>query len=286
MSSPKFVFAIVIYRLAPLESVTIRTLLDGLRTIAGLTAKILVLDNSPVPAAAAGDGGGFEYVAFGRNVGLAQAYRHAAAFAKEHRAEFVVTLDQDSVVSPEYLAGLRDYACRYSGQEVVLCPRILSAGRVVSPYFYGPDGRPHFGSGTGPLHAINSFSAYAVSLLTEKSVIDDYYWLDALDFAIYENVHRHCVPVILMEVDVAHSLSVVDGSINAQRLTNMAHYEAAFLFQYCGIARLCSGLLRLLARVIRLGCSGLGVRATVGALRASLTGSLAGLRRRGRVAAS
>jgi hypothetical protein len=279
-SFPKICFAIVIYRIAPLESTTLRTLLEGLHAIDGLEAHILVLDNSPVPASDNRTTENVEYIAFGKNAGLAHAYCHAGARAKDEGAQFVVTLDQDSVVSPAYLASLRDHARQYAGQEVVFCPRIISAGRVVSPNVYDASGRPRFDGREGALHAINSFSVYATSLLTEKKIIDDYYWLDALDFAIYANLHRQHVPVIQMQVEVAHSLSVVDGGMNAQRLANMAHYEAAFLLQYCGPARVVQGLARLLVRIVRLGRPSSGIGA---ALKALAAGFLIGMRRRGHV---
>jgi hypothetical protein len=280
MSQPHVLFAVVIYGISPMESTTLRTLLSSLREVEGLTAKILVLDNSPVPSGNTGTPQEIEYFAFGENAGLARAYRHAAAAAKTLAAGFVVTLDQDSNVSPEYLAQLRDHAQRHAGQEVALCPTILSSGRVVSPYVYSRTGRAEFGEGEGRLHAINSFSAYATSLLAEKNIIDDYYWLDALDFVIYENLCRQHIPVVLMDVEVAHSLSVVDGGMNAHRLANMAHYEAAFLFQYCGAIRVFNGVLRLVARIIRLGRRGPGLGGIIQAMGAAGLGSLAGIRKR------
>lgn len=280
MSEPRILFAVVIYRISPMESTTLRTLLSSLREVEGLKAKILVLDNSPVPVRNTGTPQEIEYFAFGENAGLARAYRHAAATAKTLAADFIVTLDQDSNVNPEYLAQLRDHARRYAGQEVALCPTIVSSGRVVSPYVYSRTGKAQFGEGEGRLHAINSFSAYATSLLAEKNIIDDYYWLDALDFVIYENLCRQHIPVVRMNVEVAHSLSVVDGGMNAQRLANMAHYEAAFLFQYCGAIRVFNGVLRLVARIIRLGRSGPGLGGIVQAMSAAGLGSLAGIRKR------
>lgn len=279
-SQPYILFAVVIYRILPMDSTTLRTLLSSMRGVDRLQVKILVLDNSPVPAGNFGTQQEFEYVAFGENAGLARAYRHAGAVAKALTADFVVTLDQDSNVSPEYLSQLRDHARRYAGQEVAFCPTILSSGRVVSPYVYSRTGRARFGEGKGVLHAINSFSAYATSLLAEKNIIDDYYWLDALDFVIYENLCRQNIPVIQMDVEVAHSLSVVDGGMNAQRLANMAHYEAAFLFQYCSATRIFNGFPRLVARVIRLGRRGPGLHGIVQALTAAGTGLLAGVRKR------
>jgi len=283
VSSPKILFAVVIYRIAPLESATVNSLLEHLGNIARLSAHILVLDNSPAPAGDQGRAQGFEYVAFGKNVGLAHAYRYAADRAKEDGAEFIVTLDQDSIVSAAYLNSLRDYAYHHAGQEVVFCPRIMSAGRVVSPYVYDAFGNPHFDGRKGELHAINSFSVYATAVLADSKIIDNYYWLDALDFAIYANLHRKHIPVTEMKVDVAHSLSVLDGGMNSERLANMAHYEAAFLFQYCGLARLANGLLRLLVRVVRVGRAS-GRFGPIGkAFKAAGAGSLTGMRRRGQI---
>lgn len=244
------VFVVVIYNIRLAECRTLASLRASLAE-AGLDAyRILVLDNSPAPLAPDAGHAGLDYVAFNANVGLARAYKHGLGYSREHGAAFMVTLDQDSTVTPAYIGALAAHEQRYRGQEVALCPQIFCGERQVSPYSFSALGSPRYGS-AGKLHAINSFSAYSVSGLARAGIIDEFYWLDALDFSIFENLHRSGIPVVPMAVEVQHSLSLLEGRVQHGRLANIALYEAVFLFEYCAPLRALAGSARLLVRVAR-----------------------------------
>ena len=244
------VFVIVVYKIKPSECIALSSLISSLCVNGVKSFKILILDNSPGSDSIYKIESKFDYFAFGSNVGLAHAYNYALNYCKRIGAEFIVTLDQDSTVTLDYIDEIFKCVKIYAGKEVVLCPTIMCGNRQVSPFSYSPIGVPRYKI-SGELHAINSFSVYSVNTLISLKIIDEFYWLDALDFSIFENLHRNKIPVIPMHVQVQHDLSLLHEEIGRERLVNIALYEAAFLFEYCGPVRLLSGLLRLLFRVVR-----------------------------------
>lgn len=162
----------------------------------------------------------------------------------------MVTLDQDSVVTKEYIDAVFEYMNLYVGKQITFCPQIYCGGRQISPFSFDATGSPRYGN-AGQLYAINSFSIHSVSSLATLDIIDEFYWLDALDFVIFEKLHRAGITIVELPVQVQHNLSLLQGGVRQERLANIAFYEAAFLFEYCGPIRLLSGLVRLIARAVR-----------------------------------
>lgn len=244
------VFIIVIYNIKLSDCITLKTLRECLHSNSEMEHRVLVLDNSDSPSEQDLFGPDFEYYRFHQNIGLARAYKYGLEYCHANDAKFMVTLDQDSEISIDYIDAVFKNSNLYRGQDVALCPRIFCGDRQISPYSYNFIGFPRYDSKSN-LHAINSFSVYAVSSLNSPGVIDEFYWLDALDFSIYENLHRRGTSIIPMGVKVQHNLSLLQGSVSPVRLSNIAFYESAYLFEYCGPLRLMPGLTRLLFRVAR-----------------------------------
>lgn len=244
------VFIIVIYKVKLSNCITLSSLLGSLETSCINSFRILVLDNSDGPCAQDKIDSKFDYVSFGANIGLARAYKYGVNYCRNIDAQFMVTLDQDSLVTPAYIRSVFKYINIYAGHEIVLCPRILCGDRKISPYSYSIMGTPNYTS-SEKLHAINSFTVYSVCTLVGSDIIDDFYWLDALDFSIFENLYRNGIAVKVMDVEVQHNLSLLDFRISNERLANIALYEAAFLFQYCNPVRCFAGTVRLILRMHR-----------------------------------
>lgn len=244
------VFVIIVYNIKLSDCITLTTLRNSLNMKVAMPYRILVLDNSEESSSPVLFRPDFEYIGFRENIGLARAYKYGVAYCRDLGAAFMVTLDQDSTVTTAYIDAVLKYTKLYIGRDVALCPRIFFGDRQISPFSFSPTGIPKYCI-TGKLHAINSFSVYSVSTLTSSDIIDEFYWLDALDFAIFENLHRRGIPVVAMDVEVQHNLSLLQGGVHHVRLANIAFYEAAFLFEYCGPIRLLSGLFILVLRVAR-----------------------------------
>jgi glycosyltransferase involved in cell wall biosynthesis len=283
VASGPIVFAVVLYQTRWDDSTTLRSLGACLPALPELDWHVVLLDNSgPGYAAplALADSGRLEVEVFDSNRGLASAYNHALARSRALGAHCLVTLDQDSEVTPEYLQVLAAAQARLSGPTAALCPTVVSNGRVVSPFRLNAVGLPRYGAGAGALSAINSFSAYAVDYLARQGGFDEYYWLDGLDFAIYARLDRAGYRVEPLDCTVAHALSLVSGRVGRARMVNLMAYEAAFLFEYCRILQVGGGMARMLVRALRPHRYGLPYAAVAPVLRAVLAGAVQGWRRR------
>jgi hypothetical protein len=287
MSEPMIVFAVVLYQTRWADSATLQTLGACLSAFPELDWRVLLLDNSgPGYAAplALADSGRLDVQVFASNRGLAAAYNHALAHCRALNAACLVTLDQDSQVTPAYLRALVAGRRRLVGRTAALCPTVASGGRVVSPFRLNRFGLPQYGAQAGiqveSLSAINSFSAYAVDYLASHGGFDEYYWLDGLDFAVYAAMHCAGYHVEPLDCTVEHALSLVSGQVGQARMVNLMAYEAAFLFEYCRPLQIVGGMMRLLARALRPRRHGLSHAAVPPVLRATLRGALQGRRRR------
>jgi hypothetical protein len=285
--STTIVFAVVLFQTRWADSATLRSLDASLRALPELDWRVLLLDNSGPGYAsplALADSGRLEVQVSDTNLGLAAAYNRALAYARERGARCLVTLDQDSQVTPDYLRALAVAQDRLSGRTAALCPTVVSNGRVVSPFRLNGIGLPQYGAGSGTqpgaLSAINSFSAYAVDYLADHGGFDEFYWLDGLDFAVYATIHRAGYRVGPLACTVTHALSLVGGQVSLARMINLMAYEAAFLFEYCRAPQIVGGVARLLVRALRPRRHGLPYATVTPVLRAVRRGAAQGWRRR------
>lgn len=278
-----FVFVVVIFGVTPDQSQTVTSLRACLRDLPAERYCVLVVDNSAgqLPAEHALAPNIFHVVA-GHNGGLAKAYNIALKRARTLGADVLVTFDQDSVVTPEYIRQLLDHASALTGDLVAMCPGIRSAGRIVSPFGFSAFGWPRYGDVAPPLYAINSFSAYSVEYLCSVGGFDEHYWLDALDFSIFARIAERGLRVQRLETVVNHDLSLLSGAVSAWRMVNMAYFESCFLMEYVGAPHLVGGWVRLVARALRVRRYGLGFGAGAAMLSAAARGAWTGWKRRGR----
>lgn len=273
-------FLIVIYNITPSECLTLRTLRESLGK-KNMGFRILVLDNTINPIKDNFNCDEFEYYQFHENLGLSRAYKHGAMHCLKQGAKFIATLDQDSIVTLSYINAVTSYAKTYTGKNIVLCPRIFCKDRQISPFTFNSYGFPCYGT-PGKLHAINSFTVYSELSIKALESIDNFYWLDALDFVIFETLHKARTLIIEMPIDVQHNLSLLENSTPQSRLNNIIYYEAAFLLEYCNPIRILSGIIRLTGRIARhtkIISSPLDFLSLFNSL---ITGSIKGIKRRKR----
>lgn len=282
LSEDTVVFVIVTYKKDPESTLTLRSLADSLRQVPGLVYRVLVYDNSGVSNAAAPSSSVPNCTIYSScwNRGLAKPYNDALRYCESVRASVLVTLDQDSRVTPEYLALLKERRLHLGNPVVALCPCIVAHDRVISPVNVDWIGRRHFGCVGSGASAVNSFSAYSVKFLQSVGGFDEFYWLDALDLATYAGIARRGMAVELMGVKVHHDLSLLSGSISSVRLVNIVYYEACFLFEYARPLQVAFGIVRLVVRAARVAPAGRRLRGLLAAIHAITKGGLTGLSRR------
>jgi GT2 family glycosyltransferase len=286
----EFLFVVVLYEMAISQSLTIRTLTRCRRNFERQGIHLLVIDNTPkAKADSITFEGGIEYLAFGENRGLANAYQTAFLMAKARGFRFLVLFDHDSEVSEGFISALDEVAKDHSSSVAIWCPDVICEGKPISPYYLNSFGWPDFHpkSGDRPLYGINSFSVVSVSFVETIGGFEQFYWLDCLDSWLYEQAHRNDWYVRRLSARVKHDLSLVSGKISPSRMQNIAFYESSMVLELGTGRRILGTILRLLLRGIKHVRIMGGLRGYWKYLKEIVNGARAGLkRRRGMVSGS
>jgi hypothetical protein len=250
----QFSCVVVLYEMSLSESPTVRSLAEQRTLLRERGIHVLVLDNSPgkSPAAFAVNDE-IDYVAFGENKGLSNAYQAAFILAKSDNYQFLVLLDQDSLVDSTYILSLDHISTTPATHIGIWCPDVVSCGRHISPYSVNAVGWPDYfpSHGSRRLYGINSFSVIRVECIETLGGFERFYWLDCLDSWLYESAQRRGWAVERLGVTVHHDLSLVSGKISLARMKNIAFYESSFAFEYASMVKVLGALVRLVLRGLK-----------------------------------
>ena len=282
-----FLFVVVLYKVSMEQSETMRSLSRPRDLLKKKGLHVLVVDNTPgMKTESLILDSDIEYVSFGKNGGLAQAYQAAFLIAKAEDYRFLVLFDQDSEVDTGFILALDDITSKPETPAGIWCPDIVCEARQVSPYTLNAFGWPDFypPKDSQGLHGINSFSVVNVSFLDSIGGFDEFYWLDCLDSWLYEKAHHGHWAVKRLNVSVNHDLSLVSGKITLSRMKIIAFYESCFVFEYGSAGRIAGTTLRLFLRGLKRAKMMGGVRNHWQYVSEIFKGALAGLKRRGNVA--
>lgn len=239
---------VVLFRTPPAESRAFQGLLQSLRHLQpeSLDLSILLYDNTPGGCDPGPLPEGVQYEAAGQNAGLAAAYNRALAVAQIENYTWLLTLDQDTTLAPDYLSRLSKVALEIESDNRVaaIVPRVSDAGRPLSPVFPSFLGVSYLRHGFEGIarrdtYAINSASLFRVSALKQIGGFNPYFWLDMLDAYVYRQLHQHGRKVYIAgEIQVEHQLSLLHGEdLKADRYRNFLHAESAFCDLYGGHIR-------------------------------------------------
>jgi len=104
-SVSSLIAVVVLYKLSPDDSSTLRTVLAAARNVSleELRFKVVVWDNTPGGQAIEELPDGVLYVPAPENPGLAAAYNQVLAMAEAEGYEWLLTLDQDSILPADFL---------------------------------------------------------------------------------------------------------------------------------------------------------------------------------------
>ncbi len=260
---------IVLYKTSPhASSTSVRTLA---RTLAAtdpgmLRLKVLLFDNSPTAQGITGLFEQEEYLSAPSNPGLAEAYNAGIRIAQQEGFDWLLTLDQDTVLPETFLAELaRAIAVVGPTPEIAaVVPFVQGAGRVLSPYTFRWGALPQWfpfgyvGVPDTPTYALNSASLLRVDALCQVGGYDPRFWLDASDHAIFHRMHEHGKLVYVAgNIQITHDLSVLStDQMSVTRYRNVLAAESAF--RDLTMNRLagweCTS--RLLVRLLRQVCDG------------------------------
>lgn len=255
---------IVLYKRAPEQSQTIQSLIQVFGRNPGLndSVRVLLWDNSPVPASEVSLPFRFALRHGGHNVGTSGAYNHAMELAESLSCSWLLLLDQDTQVSEEFLQGMIRYGEQFEqvAEVATVVPFIFSHGALVSPRRMLRFNRMQqipvtfCGLCKDKAYAVNSATLLRVAALKEVGGYSDEFWLDLSDVYVFQALHRigkHMY--VASDLRVEHSIASMDfdKEMSPERYRNFLAAESAYIDLFLSPVERFAQLLRLFARTLR-----------------------------------
>jgi len=255
---------VVIYKLRPLESSTLQTLLDAVGQIspAELELGILLWDNTPggqdpgeVPACV-------RYEAAPENPGLARAYNQALETASAEGYDWLLTLDQDSGLPTNFLVRIAQLARQLEFRPEIgaIVPQVTGDGHNISPFYFALGAVPRWfrygvaGIPERATYAVNSAATLRVNALRSVGGYDPMFPLDVSDINLFHRLHRSGKRIFLAgDLLVSHDFSLLKkhGRMSTERYRAMLLDECAFWdMNMSPLARL-ERMIRLAGRICK-----------------------------------
>jgi GT2 family glycosyltransferase len=222
----------------------------------------LVWDNSPAShAIPQGLSFPLKYRHTDENVGVSGAYNNAAQLASERGAQWLLLLDQDTVVPPEFLSRMRDYAQRLSPRHHIAAaaPTVMMGQTRISPKVtvrWGKSVDPPAdfnGEERRELVLVNTGLLLRVQALSEIGGYNPDFWLDFSDrYLCYMLAQKGLSIWIAPDLQLQHHISLMAGGMSLTRYANLLAAEDAFFTLYRSLPRNIVYCQRLLRKAWRL----------------------------------
>jgi hypothetical protein len=180
---------------------------------------------------------GFEQRLSPGNVGTAGAYAGAIDVAKAQKCEWLLLLDQDTLLPLDYLAR----AAASLDRADILVPRVWHGDQLISPGVLTKTGsiRPSSNlpkHGTGHATAISSGLLARVSAIETSLPFPKDLWLDYVDHWMFLSFARNGLKIAEISADLEHNLSIKEPSrLASDRLDSILRAEAA-LYRHLGLS--------------------------------------------------
>lgn len=200
--------------------------------------KILIFDNSVSSTIPEGLDKRFVYYHSKTNVGLAKAYNYALSQSVDD-TEWLVTMDQDTTITKEYLEEMTFKSFKLPERVVAIAPVIRDSGQQISPVRSDT---------LRPLHealpqknyihsknvmVINSGAAIRLSFLKQIEGYNEEFQIDYLDHWVSWAIFNYEKGIYILNVALTHSLSVLHNSeLTTSRYEAILRNEAIFYMKY------------------------------------------------------
>jgi GT2 family glycosyltransferase len=241
-----------LYEQEPTESRALTSffrLVEGNLDIAGRLS-LLVYDNSP-QAHRVDNNLTHHYVHDPANGGLAAAYNYALAHAEANGYEWLLLLDQDTMLTSEFFAEL--IACTDSllatDNVAAIVPKLMVRGTILSPAEHFVDflrhqfrntvrtlDRDDAGIQRARLSAYNSGSTLRVKALRAIGGFPGEFWLDYLDHAVFHALTASGYRIYVLRAVLQHELA--ESDLNARpiwRFRNVLNAQSLFVKRAGGL---------------------------------------------------
>jgi GT2 family glycosyltransferase len=263
MNSRQIVAVVVLYKRPPGRSQTINSLATVFACNPELldSIRVILFDNSPNPIEQLNLSFPCDYSHAGRNVGTSGAYNYAMEFAETEGIPWLLLLDQDTTISPEFLPRILEYSHLLQGQTEIgtVAPFIYSHGSLVSPRGLGRFNQisriPRTFSGVcrQKAFAVNSATLMRVAALREIGGYSDDFWLDLSDVYVFQAMYRKGRYLYIAgDLTLQHSITSMnfDKDMAPERYRNFLAAESAYVDLYSSAPERAVHVLRLLGRAL------------------------------------
>jgi len=235
-----FEVVVVLYNMTFSESPTIMSLNQLLASGAfPEIRKILIFDNSEQGTEPVELEGRFIYYHSKKNVGLAQAYNYALDQSNDD-TEWLMTLDQDTKLTKEYLSELISTSSELSETVAAVAPIVTDNERQISPVRSDT---------LRPLHTelpekdrvyskdimvINSGTAIRTIFLRKLGGYNIHFPLDYLDHWLCWRIFSEHQQIYILSNELEHQLSVLDykNHMNLSRYLAIIQAEKCYYYLY------------------------------------------------------
>lgn len=175
----------------------------------------------------------FEYQHSAENVGLAAAYNTALGIAGQRQSDYLLLLDQDTQLTTAYLEELVKVAAKK--QPVAIVPQIIATGQPVSPILEAQPFKisPVTAGYQRGVTAINSGACLKINFLQQIKGFDPEFPLDFLDYWLFYQVNQTQQPVLVLQSQLVHELSVMHTqSISTARYNSIIRAEWLYYHKF------------------------------------------------------
>ena len=266
----RILVVIVLYGIAPRHSTTYTSLLGQNfdRDTDHAEVGVVIFDNTENDRAGRDepqdnigcDQFNIVYVKSNANVGVSGAYNHALERAAAAHYQWIITLDQDSVLPANYLRDtIRNISSHGNDASIgAFLPRVVDGGKQISPIYFackyirrtynGPEGA----SDNRDVYAVNSGAALRTSSLMQCGGYSSLFWLDKSDYYIFDKLRGVGKSVyVAPNITISHSLSLSGNSMSPARYRNFIDAEGAYedLLLYSPVAAI--HLLRCMVKAVK-----------------------------------
>jgi GT2 family glycosyltransferase len=253
---------IVLYKLTASESPSLKTLLTAASRVPSseLQLQVLIQDNTPGGQSIGPVPNGVRYETASENPGLADAYNRALRFAQADNCRWLLTLDQDTTLPPDYLVSMLRHIRRFDSEARIcaIVPQMIDNRRNLSPFSFVAGSIPRWfalgfvGIPTRATYALNSAAVLRVASLAAIGGYDYRFPLDISDINLFHRLHAEGKRVFVAgDILVSHSFSLLnkDKRMSMDRYPKMLRDECAFWDLYMGPLARVERFVRLVGRV-------------------------------------
>ncbi len=264
MSQPRILAVVVRYKTPLPESETVQGLCAALGADPELASavRVLIWDNSPEPLASPALPIPFAYRHTGENLGVSGAYNRAMEMADSLGCRWMLTLDQDTILTAGYLRRMLALSGEV-GPDPSICavvPFVRSHGELVSPRRLGrlnrvfQIAREHSGPLEANAYAINSASLLRVEHLRAIGGYSEEFWLDLSDVYVFQRLHERGKRIFVAgDLELEHSIAGMnfEQDMVPERYRVFLAAENLYLYLYRSRFENAFQTFRLLPRAIR-----------------------------------